>query len=183
MFKVKYVFFAFLTIIISACETEQVQTQTQTQTKKEVDEHADFLKRNDSSPDLFHVLIFSDSYEVSQMKNEQTIKRTEDNGGDQYISSQLKQFDMIDAVREAVFLVQIRPDSGSLSKIRTQRSTSLTEIDKLLTEDIQRWTFKFPQKIVTPTQFNIRYRIVLRKTMSDSEIMEEVRKRAKEKYN
>ena len=88
---------------------------------------------------------------------------------------------MIDEVREAVFAVQIRPDNGSLSRMRPQKSTSLTEIDKILAEDIQRWTFKFPQRRVTPTQFNIRYRIVLQKTMTDSQIMEEVQRRAKER--
>ena len=170
------VFFILLALAIGACKTDQEQIQPP---KEEVDKHAGFLEKNESSAELFHVLISSDRYDVSQMKNEKTIRRTEDKGGDKYISSQLEQFNMVDAVRDAVLSVRLRPDSGSLSQVRTQRSTAITEIDKLLYEDIQRWTFKFPQRIVTPTQFNIRYRIVLQKTMSDSEIMEEVRKRSK----
>ena len=182
MFKLKSVFFILLlsAFATGACETEQIQT-TKEEAAKGLDKHSEFLEKNESAPELFRVLISYDRYEVSQMKSERTIKRVEDKGGDTYISSELGRFNMIDEVREAVFSVQIRPDNGSLSKIRTQRSTSLTEIDKILTEDIQRWTFKFPQKTVTPTSFNIRYRIVLTKTMSDSEIMEEVRRRAKER--
>ena len=175
MFNLKFVFFILPALVMGACQTGQIQP------KEEVDKHAEFLEKDESSAELFHVLISSDRYDLSQMRNERTINRTDDKGGDKYISSQLEQFNMIDEVREAVFFVQLRPDSGSLSRIRTQRSTALTEIDKLLAEDIQRWTFKFPQKIVTPTSFNIRYRIVLKKTMSDSEIMEEVRKRSKER--
>jgi len=179
IFKSKSVFFILLAVIIGSCGSGQEQTKKE---PVKADEHAKFLEKDESSPELFHVLISSDGYEVSQMKSEQTINRAEDKGGDKYMSDELGKFNMIDEVREAVFFIQIRPDNGSLSKIRTQRSTAITEIDKVLTEDIQRWAYKFPQRRVTPTQFNIRYRVVLKKTMSDSEIMKELQKRAKERH-
>ena len=177
MFKLKPVFFVLLMFAIGSCTTDQIQKKEQSLIEK----HADFLEKNEASPELFRVLISSDGYELSQMKSEQTIRRAEDKGGDRYISGEVARFNMIDEMREAVFAVQIRPDNGTLSKIRPQRSTSLAEIDRILIEDIQRWTFRFPQKRVTPTHFNIRYRIVLQKTMTDSQIMEEVQRRAKER--
>ncbi|MCP4136267.1 MAG: hypothetical protein GY754_35180, partial [bacterium] len=81
------------------------------------------------------------------------------------------------AAREGVFTVWIYPDSGKLMQIRPQRSTFIIEADKLIMEDIQRWSFDFPKKVITPTKFDIKYRVVLRKKLSDKEILEEVGKR------
>jgi hypothetical protein len=66
-------------------------------------------------------------------------------------------------------------------KVRPKKLTYLMEIDKLIVEDIQRWSFQFPAKDVYPTQFDVRYRVILRKTLSDDEIMKEVRDKIIEK--
>ncbi|MDR3237954.1 MAG: hypothetical protein LBT84_05575 [Spirochaetia bacterium] len=173
----KNILFVLMAAAVAGCGTSQQQQGTAADV---VDEHADFLKKNESANELFRVLISSERYETAQMRGERSIARSEDKGGDKYISSEIEQFNMIDEVCEAVFSIQLYPDSGKLSKIRTQKTTSLTEIDKLLIDDVQRWTFKFPLKRVDPTRFNIRYRVVLKKTKTESEILKEIQRRARE---
>ncbi len=95
--------------------------------------------------------------------------------------NEIKKHDKFNEVRESVLTVWLYPDSGSLMKIRPKEPTFLIEIDRILLEDLQRWTFKFPRKFVSPTKFDVRYRVVLRKTLSDEEIMEELREKLKEK--
>jgi serine protease inhibitor ecotin len=67
-------------------------------------------------------------------------------------------------------------------KIRSQRPIYFKEIDALLNDDIMRWNFKFPKKVVEPTRFDIMYRVVLSKKRSDEEIIKEVQDMMKERY-
>jgi hypothetical protein len=153
----------------------------QIKTPAAVDPHADFLTKNTAARELFRVLISSERYEVAQMRNEKTISRKEDNGGDKYMSEEIEKLNKIDEVCEGIYSMWIYPDSGRLMKIRTQKSTYLKEIDELLMEDIQRWAFTSPIKRgVEPTRFDIRYRVVLKKTLSDEEIIKDVQKKMRE---
>lgn len=151
------------------------QTQ-ETQVIQEVDKHREFLMPDNNAKDLFHVLLTSDEYTVAQMNYPETIERVPDKGGDQYMTEEMKKFDIIDEMKESVIKVWLYPDlPGRIMKIRPQLPSYLLEIDELLTDDIQRWNFNFPKKYVAPTQFTIRYRIVLRKAKSDAEILKGVK--------
>lgn len=141
-----------------------------------------FLAPTKKTREVFRVLLTSDNYIVSQLKYKSTIKRTPDPGGDRYMCSEVKKLDKIDEVREGRLSLWLYPDSGRIMKIRTQQSTYLLEVDKLLSEDIQRWNFTFPRKIVEPTRFDIRYRVILRKTLSDAQIIKEVREKMRESH-
>ena len=55
-------------------------------------------------------------------------------------------------------------------------------IDQILSDDIQRWSFEFPKKLIEPTKFDIKYRVVLRKKQSDKDIIKEVRDKMKESH-
>ncbi len=145
------------------------------------DEHQKFLDVQKGGGELFRVLFLSDKYVVRQMWGEDSIKRSEDPGGDTYMRNELKRHDKFNEVRESVMSVWLYPDSGSLMKIRPREPTFLFEIDKILLEDLQRWSFKFPRKYVSPTKFEVRYRVVLRKTLSDQEIMKDLQENLKEK--
>lgn len=145
-------------------------------------ENREFLEPNRKAREVYRVLLTSDNYLVSQMKYTSSIKRTDDPGGDRYMCSELKKLDKIDEVREGLLSLWLYPDSGRIMKIRTQQSTYLLEVDKLLSEDIQRWSFTFPRKIVEPTRLDIKYRVVLRKTLSDSQIIREVREKMRESH-
>ena len=163
-------------VVLLNCGTVQKSTDINSSTNQ------GFLKPNKKAKEVFRILLTSDNYIVSQMKYAATITRTPDTGGDKYMCSEVKKLDKIDEVREGLLSLWLYPDSGRIMKIRTQQSTYLLEVDKLLSEDIQRWNFTFPKKIVEPTRFDIKYRVILRKTLSDAEIIREVREKMKESH-
>jgi calcineurin-like phosphoesterase family protein len=165
---------AVASLLFVSCKTAEVKDPL----KERIDE---YLSVNPNTKELFRVLMMSDRYLIAQMNHTEKILRNEDSGGDRYMTEELKKFDKIDEEREGVIAVWLYPDSGRLMKVRPKKLTYLMEIDKLIVEDIQRWSFQFPAKDVYPTQFDVRYRVILRKTLSDDEIMKEVRDKIIEK--
>jgi hypothetical protein len=165
---------AVASLLLVSCKTAEVKDPL----KERIDE---YLSVNPNTKELFRVLMMSDRYLIAQMNHTEKILRSEDSGGDRYMTEELKKFDKIDEEREGVIAVWLYPDSGRLMKVRPKKLTYLMEIDKLIVEDIQRWSFQFPAKDVYPTQFDVRYRVILRKTLSDDEIMKEVRDKIIEK--
>lgn len=135
---------------------------------------------SEQANETFRVFITSDKYIVVQMKFKGSIQRAEDAGGDSYICDEVKKYDKINETREGLWKIWLYPDKGNLQKIRPQKSIYLIEIDKLINEDIQRWGFTFPQKSINPTQFFIRYRILLKKRQADVEILKELQQKMKD---
>ena len=168
-----------LICILLGCSTSPDVAKQDTEPQIWEARHPDnvrFLEVTPRSPELFKVLLTSKDYIVSQMHSRETIIRSEDANGDKYYSSELRKFDIMDEIREAVFSVTIFPDSGRINRIRPERSTFFHEIDALILEDIQRWTFKSPhRRSFQPTQFNIRYRVILHRSKSDEEILQQIR--------
>jgi len=178
MKKTLFVIFVMIVAVqfISCTSTgiEQVRKQTQK-------ENEEFLKPAKGSSEVFRVLLSSEEYRVVQLKNNNTIERVNDEGGDKYMSNELQRLDIIDEAREGLISVWLYPDSGRIMKIRSQRPIFFKEIDSLLNDDIMRWNFKFPKKVVEPTRFDIMYRVVLSKKRSDEEIIKEVQDMMKER--
>lgn len=162
---------------VISCKTVSTVESIRAQIKEDNEK---FLKPDKKATEVFRVLLTSDEYKVIQLKNETTMERVPDEGGDKYISSEIQKLDMIDEARLGVISVWLYPDSGSIMKIRSQRPTYFKEIDALLNDDIMRWGFKFPKKVVEPTRFDIVYRVVLSKKQSDEEIIKAVQDRMKE---
>jgi hypothetical protein len=181
--RIKIALFCMLILLGCSSTADSIKKDVAAMPQAWEPQHPDnvkFLEENPKSPNLFHVLLTSENYIVSQMYALETIARTEDKSGDKYYSGEIKQFDIIDEVREGTFSVTIFPDSGKLNKIRPERLTFLHDIDNLISEDIQRWTFKSPRKrSFEPTKFNIKYRVILHKSQSDEEILRRIRERAK----
>ncbi len=172
--------FSVLSIIIMACSMIHA-CKTVESGRQAKSEHEKFLEAEKGQGELFRVLYMSDSYKVKQMWGVDSIFRNPDPGGDSYMCNELKKHDKFEEVKESVVSVWLYPDSGALMKIRPKEPTFLFEIDRLILEDIQRWTFKFPQKTVTPSKFDVRYRVVIRKTLSDQEILKDLQESLKEK--
>jgi hypothetical protein len=143
--------------------------------------YKDYLNQDKNSEEIFRVLLLSDSYLVSQMKLKDKMTRIDDESGDKSACDELKKYDKISEVRDGIISVWLFPDSGKLMKVRPKQLTYLMEIDKLIVEDVQRWNFQFTDKLIDPSQFDIRYKVVLRKKQTDEEIMKEVREKIKEK--
>jgi len=140
-----------------------------------------FLKKKDNPAEVFKILITSESYIVSQVNNPETIKRQDDPGGDKYICDEIKKFDIMNEAFEGVFSVDLYPDlPGRIMKIRPKQLFRLMELQKLITDDVQRWNFDFPKKVVIPNKMEIRYRIVLRKKLTDDEIIKQIQSKMKE---
>jgi hypothetical protein len=134
-----------------------------------------FLEADENAEELFRVFLSSDNYAISQMKHIGSIERVADPVGDRYMRNAVRSIDMIDETREGTLSIILFPDSGKVMKVRPKKSTYIMEIDKIITEDMQRWIFSFPGNVVDPTKFDIRYRVKLVKRQSDEEIMREVR--------
>ncbi len=164
----------FAAAVLHACRTTESVGRSKS-------EHEKFIEAEKGQGELFRVLYMSDTYKVKQMWADGSIVRNQDPGGDSYMCNELKKHDKFEEVKESVISVWLYPDSGALMKIRPKEPTFLFEIDKLILEDIQRWTFKFPKKTVVPSKFDVRYRVVIRKTLSDQEILKDLQESLKEK--
>ncbi len=158
----------FLIILVLSCSS------TMTQADKK------FLKKDPDAREDFRVYMSSDEYRVSQMSHHGDIKRVHDPAGDDYICDEIRRYDKIDETQEGVLRVWLYPDSGNIMKIRPHKIIHLREIQELLMEDIQRWSFEFPRGFVTPRKLEIRYRVKLQKKLSDEEIIKEVRRKMRE---
>jgi len=157
---------------------------TTTEIKKQDDPFAEsnklFLEAKDGQ-EVFRVLITPNSYQVVQIRFQDKILRNNDESGDKYILEESAQYNQIDEAREGIATVWLFPDSGAIMKIRPTQLTFLVELDNLIVQDLQRWTFSFPGKTVEPTKFEVKYRIVLRKKLSDEEIIKQIREKIKDK--
>lgn len=148
--------------------------------KKIESENRRFLKAPFTQGDdkeTFRVVITSNSYEVVQTDSTDTMEREDDPGGDKYICDEIKKYDKIDEAREGMYHISLFPDRGTLMKVRPYKPLNLIELDNLILDDLQRWTFKFPQKTIRPNNLYIKYRIVLRKREKDEKILKEVEKK------
>lgn len=144
-----------------------------------------FLKAPSFGKDeVFRVLVMSDTYQISQTAAKESIARLEDKGGDQFMIEDLAKNDKINEAREAIYTVSLYPDSGRIYQIRPKRLSNLLEVDHLIVQDIQRWNIVHPsgkKMSVSPLKFDVYYRVVLRKKISDDAILQEKRDALKDK--
>ncbi|MEW6525699.1 MAG: hypothetical protein AB1444_03410 [Spirochaetota bacterium] len=171
----KHILFIML-ITLLACNTAGIKEKEDPFAQ----DNKKFLEEKSGS-ELFRVLITPDSYQVVQLHYQDRITRNNDESGDKYILEEVAQNNQIDEAREGIVTVWLFPDSGAIMKIRPTQLTFLVELDNLIVQDLQRWTFSFPEKTIEPTKFEVKYRIVLRKKLSDEEIMQQIREKIKDK--
>src|SRR5512145_251533 len=69
------------------------------------EENEEFLKGDKKGTETFRVLLSSDEYRVVQLRNEKTIERVPDEGGDKYMQTEMEKHDMIDEARIGVVTV------------------------------------------------------------------------------
>ncbi|MCX8123314.1 MAG: hypothetical protein N3F66_04030 [Spirochaetes bacterium] len=171
----KYIIFYIIFALLSCSTTAVKETEDPFAL-----ENKKFLEEKNGA-ELFRVLITPDTYQVVQMNYHDKITRNKDESGDKYILEEAAQYNQIDEAREGIATVWLFPDSGAIMKIRPTQLTFLVELDNLIVQDLQRWTFSFPGKAVEPTKFDVKYRIVLRKKLSDEQIMQQIREKIKDK--
>ncbi|HEY1406325.1 MAG TPA: hypothetical protein VF857_06935 [Spirochaetota bacterium] len=172
--------FAFTALLIGCATAEKNTEKTGDPFAK--DNEAFLTTVPENKDEIFRVMITSDGYNLVQTAYPESIQRSDDKSGDKFICEELNKYNKINEVREAILSVSLYPDTGRIMKVRPKRLAALREIDELLVEDIQRWSFVSPaKKPVSPLRFDVHYRIVLKKNQSDEEIIKEVREKMKEK--
>jgi hypothetical protein len=177
---------AAMLLIFTSCKTVDQISEEKDIFQKEneeflaLDSSKDFVKKIPGVNETFRVLLSSERYTVAQGRYLNYIERNPDAAGDKYISSEMSKYDMINEARTGIISVWLYPDSGRIMKIRSQRPTYFKEIDALINDDIMRWNFTFPRKVIEPTRFDIVYRVVLRKKKSDDEIIKAVQQKIME---
>ena len=175
-----------VSIFFTSCKTTQLKGDSakpaDDSTARIQTENDAFLADDPTAEEYFRVVLTSDQYTVKQMKGIDSVQRGEDPDGDTYIRNELKKLDKINETREGILTIWLMPDSGSVMKVRPKRLTYLIEIDQLLTEDVRRWTFAFPKKVVDPTILDIHYRVILQKKQSDEEIIKEMQQKMRESH-
>jgi hypothetical protein len=168
------------TSLILSCATAQPTPDEAIKAENEA-----FLKAPSfGKEEVFRVLVMSDTYQITQTAAKETISRLEDKGGDQFMVEDLAKNDKINEAREAIYTVSLYPDSGRIYQIRPKRLSNLLEIDHLIVQDIQRWNIVHPsgkKMEVSPLKFDVYYRVVLRKKISDEAILQEKRDALKDK--
>ncbi len=176
----KFILLALLSFVFSSCAS--TGTSLSIREDQLFEDNKDFFESeiDPESEVTYKVLITSDKYLISQTKFEDTLIREVDDEGDKFICDKLKELDKINEKRDATISLNLFPDTGKLKKIRPKSLTYLMEIDNLIVEDVKRWDLKFPEGTVGPNIINIKYRVILRKKLSDEEIMKEVREKVRE---
>lgn len=168
----KIIISSLLFIFAISCKTTgKVEKQEDVEKIKE----SEFFQRKEGK-EIFRVFVSSDHYIVKQYRYDTLIQRKEDQAGDEFSRENLKKLDKIDETRDGVVRVLLYPHSGSISRIRPEKLTFLSELDRLMVEDIQRWVFQFPKGVITPTRFSVRYRFQLRKNMKETRALSDVEK-------
>ena len=165
--------------MFSFCSTTQKKTEiTRTEKQTEIFKATenDYKTKERETGEVFRVFSSSDHYEISQLTAENKIKNHEDIAGNESFSNELKKFDKIDWSSSAKIKLELYPDTGGISRIRFERSSGIGELDKLISDDITRWIFKFPGDVIEPRIFNITYYIVLQNAVTRKQALEELQK-------
>ena len=124
----------------------------------------------------FRIFASSGNYEIRQYAWEENIVIEADSAGEDAFTKELSAFDKIDLFSDAIFRVELYEDTGNISRIRPVKPARISEINKLIADDITRLKFQFPGETVAPLVFHIHYGIYLQKKASDQEIREELKK-------
>lgn len=131
-----------------------------------------FFSLDSVEEEAFRVFISSESYLMKQTGYEDTINITEDVSGRNPVAEELKAYDLVDIFTEAIYKVELFKDSGLISHIRPVKPSHISEINKIIADDITRLKFKFLKEEENNeiSSFKIRYGVQLHKKKSNEEI-------------
>lgn len=138
------------------------------------------MQRLQSSKDAFfsssfeeneHFKVFLSSGLYQSKKNEKysSFSRVSDEDGDLAFASELKKYDKVNLNAEAVLRIEFFTESGKLKSVRFISPSPISEIDKIIADDITRWKFEFKTSGGAPPSMRIKYRVALQKRISREE--------------
>ncbi len=138
-----------------------------------------FFEQDKRKYEYFRVFITSEEYEITQLAGEDIIQVEEDIEGNKLFSKEIARYDKIDYMASPVLRVTLYEISGKISRIRILRSSGLSELDKLIGDDMTRWKFKYLNQDQTLNEFNIHYRIILQNKLTKEEVIEFLKQHSK----
>ena len=150
-------------------------------TEKENEDKLTFFQAERARGEVFRIFVSSDEFSKQQYKYQEKVSIKDDVATDRELCEELKKtYDKIDYKAQAILKIDLYPDSGTISRVRFLRPTGLSEMDKLISEDVSRLQFEFAdEKNIDPIQFKITYMIMLRKRMTREEAMQLLKKHVK----
>lgn len=166
-----------LLLVFSGCKTTPTQEEKEKKEKiqnREMILKSDFFTKKKGKAG-FRVYVSSEHYIVKQYRFQKHLKRFEDKGGDSFIKSGLKDLNKINEERTGIVKVTFYPN-GNIARVRPQKLTFLTELDRLMVEDVQRWRFKFLKGKTYPRHLWVRYKFRLQKKFSDEKTLSDIEK-------
>ena len=167
----KLTFFSFVLLaglVLSGCGTGDKRI---TSANPRVNDMRDrFLDKPANDGEIFRIFASSDSYASRQYGTEEGIRIKADPSGEEAFAEEIRQFDKIDLFTDAIFSIELFEETGSISRIRPVKPAKISELNKLIADDITRLKFEFPDGKIEPLKFNIRYGILLQKIATDQDI-------------
>lgn len=164
-----------LSFLLSGCKSGQKKDKEPeiiTQKKSE------FFSQPAENSEVFRVFVHSDGYERRQLEYKDKISVKSDPGGDEAMSAGLTKYNKIDYFANGVIMVELYPDSGSISRVRFARPSGIAEMDQLISDDVTRWEFKFSSDTVHPRKFAVNYGILLQNEVSREEALKTLKENA-----
>jgi len=137
-----------------------------------------FFNSADNYDSLYKIFASSENYEILQSK-ESNIKMENDVNGQFLFVEDLKKYDMINYTSDAVFSVELYPNNGLIAKIRPLKPSGISELNKVIADDITRLKFDIKNIGTEPLAFNIHYTILLQKKHSSNEIKQTLHENAR----
>jgi len=140
-----------------------------------------FFSQTNLEEEAIRVFVTSDDYELKQTGFTDNITVITDTSGRNSMGDEIKPYDMVDLFTEGVYKIELFKESGQISKIRPIKPAHISEINKLIADDITRLKFKFvDSEKPEPLTFKIRYGVQLRKKKSQDEIRKVLQENVRE---
>lgn len=112
--------------------------------------------------EVFRIFVTSEHFFRKQLAYSDKVSVKEDPAGDQSLSEEFKKYDMINDLQTGLIRVELYPNSGKFYRIRQARPSKMKETDKLMSDDLTRWQFKFVKDDINPKDFKVGYCVMLR---------------------
>lgn len=131
---------------------------------------SEFLSSPARELETFRIYADSEKYVLEQLNYKGTIQVVEDPSGEKLFMEEIKKFDKIDRFNVAIFKVEVYEETGTIARIRPVKPAEISEINKIIADDITRLQFEFSEDKIEPLVFEIQYGIRLQKKASDDEV-------------
>ena len=142
---------------------------------------ADFFARPAENEELYRIFITSDGYIRKQVAHEDKVQVKEDLASDQAIADEFKKFDMVNSLQEGQLRIELYPTTGKFYRVRQAKPSVMKETDKIMSDDITRWQFKFAKNEIQPNVFRITYQVLLRKKITREQALKILSEQNKKK--